>query len=72
MYTPGWSNCFVVDPLDANYLQLLAAEAQRHVDMLGDDFAGVSCDRGWAQLLNPFADDGISYCPGTRNQGQSA
>ena len=30
--------------------------------MLGDDFAGVSCDRGWAHLLNAHADDGISYC----------
>ena len=36
-----------MDPLDANYLELLSEEAHRHVDMLGDDFAGVSCDRGW-------------------------
>ena len=62
VYTPGWPNSFVMDPLDPQYLALLLEEARRHVAMLGDDFAGVSCDRGWPQLLNAHADDGVSYC----------
>lgn len=35
--------------------------------MLGDGFAGVSCDRGWAQLFNPLEDDGISHCDAVAN-----
>ena len=61
VYSPGWSNCFVMDPLEPSYLGLLLREARRHVALLGDDFAGVACDRGWAQLNNAHADDGISY-----------
>ena len=62
VYTPGWPNSFVMDPLEPQYLALLLDEARRHVALLGDDFAGVSCDRGWPQLLNAHADDGVSYC----------
>jgi hypothetical protein len=46
VYSPGWSGSFVMDPLDPKYLSLLLKEAHRHVALLGDDFAGVSCDRG--------------------------
>ena len=59
--SPGWRDSFVMDPSDPNYLDLLRAEAERHVEMLADGFSGVSCDRGWPQLFNPFADDGISF-----------
>lgn len=55
---------FIMDCADPHYLQLLKEEAERHVAMLGDDFSGVSCDRGWGQLFNPFADDGVSFCDG--------
>ena len=66
IYSPGWAGSFVMDPLDPDYLALLKREANRHVTMLGEDFGGVSCDRGWAQLNNAHADDGISYCPGSK------
>jgi hypothetical protein len=39
-----------MDPLEPSYLKYLQEEANRHVAMLGDDFAGVSMDRGWAQV----------------------
>jgi hypothetical protein len=66
VYSPGWPGSFVMDPLDSEYLALLKEEAHRHVAMLGEDFAGVSCDRGWAQLNNAHADDGVTYCPGSK------
>eukprot|EP01052_Picozoa_sp_SAG31_P017430 SAG31_NODE_1192_length_9459_cov_15.271581_3_plen_623_part_00 len=65
IYSPGWAGSFVMDPLDPHYLRLLLKEAHRHVQLLQDDFAGVSCDRGWAQLNNAHADDGITYCAGS-------
>ena len=65
IYSPGWPGSFVMDPFDPDYLNLLEREAHRHVAMLGEDFAGVSCDRGWAQLNNAHADDGITYCAGS-------
>ena len=60
--SPGWHESFIMDCAEPHYLQLLQEEARRHVTMLGDDFSGVSCDRGWPQLFNPNADDGVSFC----------
>ena len=41
-----------------------AARPKQNVILAGEDFAGVSCDRGWAQLMNAHADDGVSFCAG--------
>ena len=60
--SPGWHLSFIMDCAEPHYLELLKEEARRHVAMLGDDFAGVSCDRGWPQLFDPRGDDGISFC----------
>eukprot|EP01052_Picozoa_sp_SAG31_P058708 SAG31_NODE_18089_length_647_cov_1.087591_1_plen_210_part_01 len=52
----------MMDASQTEYLELLKEQARRHVAMLGTDFAGVSCDRGFPQLFNPHRDDGISFC----------
>ena len=70
--SPGWHLSFIMDCAEPNYLALLKEEARRHVAMLGDDFAGVSCDRGWPQLFNPFRDDGVSFCDRGHDGGKCA
>jgi hypothetical protein len=68
--SPGWHLSFIMDCAEPHYLQLLKEEARRHVSMLGDDFAGVSCDRGWPQLFDPSGDDGVSFCDQGHNGGK--